>query len=167
MVSGMTRPDFSITVSGSPEHPVVEVSGELDYRNGLALVEQVDALLADEPGRLSLELSGIGFCASGSVSALVAVHHAAERTRADLDLVNVPRNLHRLLELSGVLDLFNIQPSANPGGRRRPGRSARYETPSTHRQGGRRGRPSLRGAREFLRANTRQLNRRSHQTGSP
>jgi anti-sigma B factor antagonist len=116
MVSGMTGPGFSITVSGSPGHPVVEVFGELDYRNGLALAGQVDALLDDQPGRLSLELSGVGFCASGSVSALVAVHQAATRARTDLDLVNVPRNLHRLLELSGVISLFAIPPSADPAG---------------------------------------------------
>jgi anti-anti-sigma regulatory factor len=31
-------------------------------------------------------------------------------------LVNVPPNLRRLLELSGVLSLFRIQPTANAGG---------------------------------------------------
>lgn len=64
---------------------------------------------------MTLDLSGVGFCASGTVSALVAVYQAAVKTDTDLDLVNVPQNLRRLLEISGVLDLFRIQPSAAGG----------------------------------------------------
>jgi anti-sigma B factor antagonist len=112
----MTGPDFSVIVSGSPEHPVVEVSGEIDYRTGVALANRVDGLLENPPSRLSIDLSAVGFCASGSVSALVAVHQATKRTNTDLDLVNVPPNLHRLLELSGVLGLFRIQPMADADG---------------------------------------------------
>jgi anti-anti-sigma factor len=113
MLGAMASPDFSITVAGSPEHPVLEVSGEIDYRKGVALAERVNALLDAQPGHLTLDLSEVGFCASGSVSALVAVHQAAAKTNTDLDLVNVPPNLRRLLDLSGVLSLFNIQPSTN------------------------------------------------------
>lgn len=112
----MGGPDFSITVAGSPEHPVLEVSGENDYRKGVALADRVYALLDAQPSHLTLDLSEVGFCASGSVSALVAVHQAAVKTNTDLDLVNVPRHLHRLLELSGVLSSFRIQPSTNAAG---------------------------------------------------
>jgi anti-sigma B factor antagonist len=111
---GMTGPDVSITVSGLPGHPVVGVSGELDFRKGVTLADHINLILDGRPNRLTLDLSGVGFCGSGSVSALVAVHQAAKQARTDLDLVNVPRNLERLLELSGVLGLFNFQRSADP-----------------------------------------------------
>lgn len=94
---------------------MVEVAGEIDYHRGLSLAERVDGLLAGQPSHVTLDLSGVGFCASGTVSALVAVHQAAVKTDTDLDLVNVPQNLRRLLEISGVLDLFRIQPSAAGG----------------------------------------------------
>lgn len=48
--------------------------GELDYRNGLGLTERVHAILGGQPNRLTLDLSRVSLFASGSVSALVAVH---------------------------------------------------------------------------------------------
>lgn len=107
----MTRPDLPIAISGTPEHPVLEVSGELDYHHGVTLTERVNTILEGQPSHLSLDLSGVDFFASGSVSALVAIRQAAEKTDTDLDLTNVPPRLRRLLELSGVLSLFRILPS--------------------------------------------------------
>ena len=72
ILEAMTSPEFSITVTGSPRHPVVEVAGEIDYHRGLSLAERVDGLLAGQPSHVTLDLSGVGFCASGTVSALVA-----------------------------------------------------------------------------------------------
>lgn len=45
ILEAMTSPEFAITVTGSPGHPVVEVAGEIDYHWGLSLAERVDGLL--------------------------------------------------------------------------------------------------------------------------
>jgi hypothetical protein len=56
-LGAMTRPDFSITVSGSPGHPILQVSGELDHRNGPALTERVHEILHEQPSHLTLDAS--------------------------------------------------------------------------------------------------------------
>jgi anti-sigma B factor antagonist len=109
----MTRPDLSVTTSGTPDHPVLHVSGEMDYYHGVTIAERVNTILQSRPSQLSLDLSGVEFFGSGSVSALVAIRQAAQQTHTDLDLTNAPPRLRRLLELSGVLSLFRLQTSAD------------------------------------------------------
>ena len=111
----MTGAEWGIVVSGSRSQPVVSAVGELDHVTGPTLTRKIRAILDGRPARLCLDLSGVAFFASGSLSVLIAAHEAAASAGTDLVPVSVPANLRRLLEIAGVHDLFQIEPPTPTG----------------------------------------------------
>lgn len=98
---------------------VVSVVGEMDLavvaeflERALACLDRADALALD------LDLEGVSFIDSSGLGALVRVRkEAADRGKA-LTLVNVSASTHRLLEITGLQDAFDIvdqEPGADRG----------------------------------------------------
>lgn len=57
---------------------VVTVAGEVDMGTAPALTEQADAVLADRPPALIIDLTGVEFLASAGLETLLHAHHAAK-----------------------------------------------------------------------------------------
>jgi anti-sigma B factor antagonist len=86
---------------------VVSVVGEMD----LAVVaEFLDHALAclDRADALAIDLAGVSFIDSSGLGALVRVRKEATDRGKPLSLVNVSRATHRLLEITGLQDAFEI-----------------------------------------------------------
>lgn len=94
----------------SPQCWVVRVSGELDLDTGPRLREYLAARIAHCPEVLVADLTDVTFCDSSGLQALLATSRRARL----LDRRFVLRarehgRVHRLLELAGVLELFEVE----------------------------------------------------------
>ncbi|MFC9502591.1 STAS domain-containing protein [Streptomyces sp. NPDC057002] len=89
--------------------PVLHVAGDLDYAQAPELRRQVDQL-ALTPGQcLVLDLSGLEFCDSSGITALLAARQHALAADAGIVLAGVPANLLRVLTLVGLDQVFTLR----------------------------------------------------------
>lgn len=99
---------FHVTVRPcGPDECEVSVTGELD----VATAPDLRAALAQAVGtyqRITVDLSGLGFCDCTGLGALVAAARTAKAQGAEVRLRAVPRFLVRLLRLSHTDGAFSI-----------------------------------------------------------
>ncbi|MEG8280381.1 STAS domain-containing protein [Streptomyces sp. AHA2] len=92
--------------------PAVRVTGDLDYDRAPELRRRIEELPLAAGQRLTLELSGLDFCDSSGITALLAARQQALAAGADIVLTGVPANLLRVLTLVGLDRVFTLQPGA-------------------------------------------------------
>ena len=85
------------------------VRGEADADNcgelGAALLDGKVA------GPVELDLSGLSFLDSSAVSELLRVHGILEADDIALRIVDPSPAVHRVLEITGLLELFGVEPA--------------------------------------------------------
>jgi anti-anti-sigma factor len=95
-----------------PQVVVVEVQGDLDA----ARVPRVRALLADavgmRPQQLVVDLSGCSFLDSAGLTVLLEVHRRLARVGALLTLRGCSPRVVRLLSLTGLQRVFDLEPAS-------------------------------------------------------
>lgn len=84
------------------------VRGRLDATTAPALRREVDRAFID----IDLELSGLDHLSSAGIGALVAAQQSLRGRDCSLCLRLVPEKIRTLLEVSGLLDLFEIHDTA-------------------------------------------------------
>ncbi|MEU5088446.1 STAS domain-containing protein [Streptomyces sp. NPDC021356] len=100
---------LNITRSDTPTGPVLHVAGELDYAQAAALREQVGGLVLGAEQCLVIDLSGLEFCDSTGITALLAARQHAQTAGADVVLSGVPSNTLRILTIVGLDQVFTIR----------------------------------------------------------
>ena len=94
-------------VESSPEQPgVLVVSGELDIATVDELVAGARAALDSGTSVLRIDVSGVTFVDSTGLGALVRLRNEAEQHGRRLDLVGVRPELRRVLDLTGLSEIF-------------------------------------------------------------
>jgi len=83
----------------------LQLSGELD--KGMA--ETVRTRLTGMDGDVELDCAGLTFIDSAGISLFVEIYHACVDRGARLTVVNAPRCVTRLSELTGVDRLFDVR----------------------------------------------------------
>jgi anti-anti-sigma factor len=100
--------DFVVnTRAGDPG--VLVVSGELDIATVDQLATLARAALDSAASVLVIDFSGVTFVDSTGLGALVRIRNEAERNGKRVDLVGVRREVRRVLELTGLSELFPDQ----------------------------------------------------------
>ena len=88
--------------------PILAVGGEVD----IVTVESLQKALLDaqRSPRVIVDLSEVTFMDSAGINALVAAYH---RVPADgeLRLIGLRANVRRVFEITGLLELFRVDPS--------------------------------------------------------
>jgi anti-sigma B factor antagonist len=110
----MSIPSFDLKVVHSDRTTRIAPSGELD----IATAPEFEQAIADataEPGAtLVLDLRELTFMDSTGLRALAQTNARAEQDRFDLSIVRGPRQIERVLEISGLSDLLPLV-DAPPG----------------------------------------------------
>ena len=94
---------FEVHVSSGSEGVRVAPAGEIDLATARQLQERIDALLGGCT-RLVLDLGDVTFMDSTGVRLVLELVRAAARDGWELAVTRVPHAVHRVFELSGVLD---------------------------------------------------------------
>ncbi|MER7480166.1 STAS domain-containing protein [Streptomyces sp. NPDC126510] len=93
--------------------PVLHVAGDLDYDQAPVLRGRLDHLPLSPGHCLVLDLSGLSFCDSSGITALLAARQHALAADADIALAAVPANLLRVLTLVGLDQVFTLCPDSS------------------------------------------------------
>ncbi|MER7895801.1 STAS domain-containing protein [Streptomyces sp. NPDC096046] len=94
--------------------PVLHVTGDLDHDQAPVLRGRLDQLSLAPGQCLVLDLSGLEFCDSSGITALLAARQHALAAGADIVLAAVPANLLRVLTLVGLDQIFTLRPDSSP-----------------------------------------------------
>jgi anti-sigma B factor antagonist len=95
-----------VTGTGADAAPVLAVSGDLDISGVEEFLEHADRLLDAGSAAIEVDLAGVTFIDSSGLGALVRLQRTATAAGRQLRLVNVPRPVTRILELTGLTELF-------------------------------------------------------------
>jgi anti-sigma B factor antagonist len=92
-----------------PEQPsVVRVEGDLDVATAPALLD-AGMTVIDRTGALVLELGGLTFLDSSGLAALVRLHKRLADHTGRLVLRALPANARRILDITGLAEVFTIE----------------------------------------------------------
>ncbi len=105
----MMMSPVNITLRDAESGPVLHVIGALDYEQAAALREQLNSLVLSMGQSLVIDLSGLDFCDSSGITALLAARQRAHAAGAELTLVDVPANTRRILAVAGLDQVFAIR----------------------------------------------------------
>ncbi|MFG2972315.1 STAS domain-containing protein [Streptomyces sp. NPDC048331] len=106
----MSLKDFEIGVTERPERTVVSVSGDIDFDTCSLLVRALGELVL--PGRtLVLDFTRITFMGTSALHVLLALRARAIDEEWTLELVGVPEQGLRVLELTATRHLFSVHPA--------------------------------------------------------
>ncbi|GAA1342506.1 STAS domain-containing protein [Saccharothrix algeriensis] len=81
---------------------IADVFGVLDQASAGRIAELAVALLTPDARVLVLDLSGVTFCDSSGLSAMLSVRRRARELGAGLAFVAVPSQLSRRIQLAGL-----------------------------------------------------------------
>jgi anti-sigma B factor antagonist len=99
------------------DHPpgavVIVASGELTLDATAVLETAVQRALDTRPGRLVIDCAGVSFCDSTGLSALIKISGQAEGAGSRFTLDRPSRQLHRLLEVTGLTTVLEITGEAS------------------------------------------------------
>ncbi|MFI2645497.1 STAS domain-containing protein [Streptomyces sp. NPDC018610] len=101
---------LNILREDTPAGPVLRVIGELDYDQASALRRRVEGLSLGPAQCLVLDLSGMEYCDSTGITALLAARQHAQSAGADIALAAVPPDTLRILTIVGLDQIFTIRP---------------------------------------------------------
>jgi anti-sigma B factor antagonist len=90
-------------------HAVVRVVGELDLATARTMVVVAEAGLAATNGPLVLEMSGVSFCDSSGLRALLSVEEHARTAQRRVVLRQPTIAVRRILDLAHVERFFTIE----------------------------------------------------------
>lgn len=99
---------MEIRVTSDHEHLELAAVGELDASNVDHFRESVERVADGRDGTLVLDLSDLSFIDSSGVSALLTLHEARTGRGARLVLSSPSDPVARVLELTGLTDVFEI-----------------------------------------------------------
>jgi anti-sigma B factor antagonist len=97
----------SATVTGStgdPRSPVILIEGELDLASVESVKAGIEPFLASEPSQVTFDLEKLTFMDSSGIALLV---QSANRV-GKVELTNVTPIVRRVLEVTGLLELFGL-----------------------------------------------------------
>ncbi|OBI31071.1 STAS domain-containing protein [Mycobacterium sp. E2238] len=104
-----------LSVATTERSACVQVSGDLVYETVDAMVDAAGQLLGRHPAlaNLHLDLSGLAFCDSAGLSALLLVHRHSCQAGVRLHLDHRPRFLDRILDVTGTFEHLVTAPASN------------------------------------------------------
>jgi anti-anti-sigma factor len=94
----------SIETGGDPSAPVIRLAGELDLASVEATRTGIASHLGAAPEHLTFDLENLTFMDSSGIALLVEI----SKDVGQVSLINVAPIVHRVLEITGLLEHFGV-----------------------------------------------------------
>ena len=91
---------------------VLTVTGEVDLRTAPELRSHIEHVLDEGTSRLIVDLGAVDFLDSTGLSVLVGAHKRLARSGGRLIVANAPEIVTRVLSITGLDRVFELQPPA-------------------------------------------------------
>ena len=92
----------------------VAAAGEIDMVTAPLLGDAITEVLRDRrPSRIDVDLADVTFMDSSGINTLVGCRGQARLLGCEMRLTNPATTVHRVLEISGLLDAFGLAPLAD------------------------------------------------------
>jgi anti-sigma B factor antagonist len=95
-------PSFQVDSQAHGDYAQLTLAGELDLATVPRVEQAADALLAGEPQRLVVDLSGLRFIDSSGLRAIVVLNQRADQEGWALELVRPSEQVRRVFQISGL-----------------------------------------------------------------
>jgi len=99
--------ELEITSSPTGDRVSIVVAGEIDVNTCTQLQ---DALVAQEGKHVDLDLDGVGFIDSSGLRSVIAGRRRIADAGGSLKITALSAPARRLLEITGLLELFEVDP---------------------------------------------------------
>ena len=103
------RFECEIGNAGSGADCVLTVRGDIDLASAPDFETSLRTALDQSPSSITIDLTGLTFIDSSGLRALVSVSKEAQSRDATIALRNVPRHAQRVLDITGLSELFDGQ----------------------------------------------------------
>lgn len=95
---------------------VLRVSGEIDIQTSPILDEGLRRAQGDGASSIVVDLSDVTFLDSTGLSVLVTALKRGQSAGGGLRLASPRLNVQRVLEITGLAEVFEVEPLPRPGG---------------------------------------------------
>ena len=120
-VTALTPLHIATMISLPPGTARVLVTGEVDLATAPELRETLLRVLHTQgPAVLDIDLAEVTFLDCAGIGALVAVNNAAAHAGCQVRVCHPQPIVRRVLELTGLLDVFAVEPQPLPAGPQHP-----------------------------------------------
>ncbi len=93
-----------VSFSGSIMTALIE--GDIDHHSAAKIREAIDIAIAKEkPKILKLDFGGVSFMDSSGIGRIMGVFKLFTSRNGKLKVINIPKNLERMIKLSGLISL--------------------------------------------------------------
>ncbi|WP_328321550.1 STAS domain-containing protein [Streptomyces sp. NBC_00388] len=112
-----SSPSFTLTVEAGPGTVRLRLTGDLDYDTSGELAERAEACLTEMPDlrELRLDCAQLRMCDSMGLSTLLMLHRRTADRAIRLYLDRPPAFLERVLEITGIRQLFEREAAPQQG----------------------------------------------------
>ncbi len=107
-----TETPFDLVRMDVRGHPVLVVYGELDALSSPRIYEALNALVAEEPTTLLIDLANVTFIDSSGLGALIVAERHLDEAGGQLRLVSVPQTVAKVFAIAGLDQRFHVYPTA-------------------------------------------------------
>jgi anti-sigma B factor antagonist len=99
---------FEVAQSGEADVPVLDVRGEIDVASAPELQDTLAGVIRTTPRILVVNLAEVTFIDSSGLGVLIGAVKAMRASGGDLRLVVTQPHIIRLLELTGLEEVFTV-----------------------------------------------------------
>lgn len=90
------------------------IDGEIDHHTAVSIREAIDEkILKDKPSVLRLDYGGVTFMDSSGIGLIMGRYKLITSCSGKLEVTNIPRNMAKVVKLSGIEKLCRITVKEN------------------------------------------------------
>lgn len=109
--SGDDDVTLAIALDNQQPPPALYLRGDIDLNTAPRLLDEANRLIDSGCTALVLDLSGVGFCDSSGLSALVRMRNRVQPLGGRISLAGPTPIVQRVLEVSGLTEIFSTFPT--------------------------------------------------------
>jgi anti-anti-sigma factor len=108
-VPEIAEPVLSVEIARDGDRATVTTEGEIEFATAPRLRSALLDLAQEGVSRVVLDLAEVSFLDSAGISLLIQAKKRLTSSGSDLVLRTPPANIRRVLDISGVTELFEIE----------------------------------------------------------